>query len=199
LLLTSLILACFILFLQQRFRFSARTVIDLIGIIRPVNELALEDLFDQTKEDNLSLGTPAIRFHEAQRQRARMLFEYLRRMGFNATALLDWAYAEQKRYQNPGMPADQEQMRTIHEIIQTGPEFRFYVAVALSKLSVRLLLDELKIMRIRRLSRMSHAAGIDGMGSYRSLGQAAVALSNAQGSNVGARLAALLRGSGSVS
>jgi hypothetical protein len=63
-----------------------------------------------------------------------MLFEYLRRMGFNAIALLDWAYAEQKRQQNPGMPADQEQIRIIHEIIQTGPEFRFYAAVAVSKL-----------------------------------------------------------------
>ena len=110
-----------------------------------------------------------------------MLFEYLRRMGFNAIALLDWAYAEQKKYQNPGMPADQDQMRTIHEIIQTGPEFRFCVAVALSKLSVRLLLDELRIVRIRRLSSLRHAAGIDGLDAYRSLAQAAVALSNAQG------------------
>src|SRR5713226_9343353 len=46
---------------------------------------------------------------------------------------------------NPGMPADQEQVRNIHEIIKTSPEFRLYVAVALSKLSVRLLLDELRI------------------------------------------------------
>ncbi len=130
--LTSLILACFILFLRQRFRCSVRTVVDLIGIVRCLDERDLEELFDQTKEDNLSLGTPAIRFREAQRQRARMLFEYLRRMGFNATALLDWAYAEQNRLQGPGMPVDQEQVRAIHEIIQTGPEFRFYAAVALS-------------------------------------------------------------------
>lgn len=197
--LTFLMLACFILFLQQRFRCSARTVIDLVCIIRPVNELDLEDLFDQTKEDNLSLGTTAIRFHKVQRQRARMLFEFLRRMGFNAMVLLDWAYAEQKRYQNPGMPADQEQVRAIHEIIETTPEFRFYVAVALSKLSVRLLLDELRIVRIRRLSSLRHAAGIDGLDSYRSLAQAAVALSTAQRSNAGARLAAQLRGSGPAS
>ncbi len=197
--LASLLLACFTLFIQQRFRCSARTVTDLLGILRCVDERDLEDLFDQTKEDNLSLGTPAIRFHEAQRQRARMLFEYLRRMGFNAIALLDWAYAEQKRLQGPGMAADQEQLRTIHEIIQTGPEFRFCAAVALSKLSVLLLLEELRIVRIRCLSKLRHAAGIDGLELYRSLVQAAVALSAAQGSNAGAQLAALLRGSGSVS
>jgi hypothetical protein len=189
------VLACFILVLQQRFRFSARTVTDLIAVVRCLDERELEDLFDQTKEDNLRVGRPVLRFHEAQRARARLLFEYLRRIGFNSMALLVWAYEEQKRVQSPGMPRNEELAQNIYEIIDLGTEVRFYFVVALSELSVRLLLDELRIVRIRNLPRLRHAAGIDGLESYRRLAQTAVALSAAQGRSSGPRLAALLCGS----
>ncbi|MGC2741656.1 MAG: hypothetical protein WA672_00610, partial [Candidatus Angelobacter sp.] len=159
-----------------------------------VDEGELEDLFDQTKEDNLRVA-PAFRFHEAQRARARLLFEYLRRMGFNSMALLVWAYAEQKRVQSPGMPRNEELAQNIREIIDLGTEVRFYFILALSKLSVQLLLDELRVVRIRNLPRLRHAAGIDGLESYRRLAQTAVALSAAQRRNAGPRLAILLCGS----
>lgn len=58
------VLACVLLLLQQQFRFSPRTATDVIAIVRCVEEGELEDLFDQTKEDNLRVA-PAFRFHEA--------------------------------------------------------------------------------------------------------------------------------------
>jgi hypothetical protein len=140
----------------------------------------------------------APRFHQAQRARSRLLFEYLRRMGFNSMALLDWAYAEQKRLQLAGMPEDHVPAWIIEDIVDIGTQFRAYFVVAMFRLSVRLLLDELRIVRIRRLSKLQYVAGIDGLDSYRRLAQTAVALTVAQGSNAGARLAALLRGSGSA-
>ena len=196
--LVPLVLACSILLLQERFRFSPRTAAEVIAIVRCVDEGELEDLFDQSKEENLRAAASATRFYETQRARARLLFEYLRRMGFNSMALLVWAYAEQKRLQSAGMPENQEQARIIGEIVAIGTGFRLYFVVAMSRLSVRLLLDQLRVVRIRRLSRLQYVSGIDGLDSYRKLAQAAVALTVAQGSNAGARLAALLRGGGSA-
>src|SRR5579883_2863374 len=117
LLLLPFVLACFLLLLQQQFRFSPQTVGDLIAIIRLVDERELEDLLDQAKEDNLRAGITAHSFRKAQRARARLLFEYLRRMGFNAMAVLVWSYAEQERLRSPGMPTDPEQARSIDQIV----------------------------------------------------------------------------------
>jgi hypothetical protein len=192
--LSPLVLACSYLLLQRQFRFSPRTASDAIAIVRCVEVRELEDLFDETKEGNLCARTT--RFHEAQRARARLLFEYLRRMGFNAMALLVWAYAEQARIQGPGMPRDQVQDRNIREVIESGTDLRLYFAVAVFKLSALLLLDELRIVRIRKLSRLRRVAGLDGLDSYRRVTRAAVALCAAQNGAGGARLAALLGGSG---
>lgn len=93
------------------------------------------------------------------------------------------------------MPRNEELAQNIREMIDLGAEVRFYFVVALSKLSVRLLLDELRVVRIRNLPRLRHAAGIDGLESYRRLAQTAVALSAAQRRNAGPRLAILLCGS----
>ncbi len=192
------VLACSILLLQRQFRFSPRTATDVIAIARCVDERELEDLFDQSREETLHVGISAPQFQQAQRARSRLLFEYLRRMGFNSMGLLDWAYAAQKRLQIAGMPEDHVQVWIIEDIVDIGTQFRAYFAVAMFRLSVRLLLDELRIVRIRRLSKLQYVAGIDGLDSYRRLAQTAVALTVAQGSNAGVRLAVLLRGGGSA-
>ena len=191
-------LACSYLLFAHLFRPSPRSVVDVIAIVRRVEEGELEDLFDELKDENLRTNLPAARFQDEQRRRARLLFEYLRRMSFNSLAVLAWAYAEQERLHGPGMHEDQAQARRVHDLIQAGTECRVYCVVAISKLACRLLLAAFRIASIRTLTTMRHAGSIDGLNAYRRLANAVASLNAADDGNLTRILAALLHGSDST-
>jgi len=50
---------------------------DVTGLARPVDEQEIADLLNQSKEEVLRVNTSPNQFKEAQRARARILFEQL--------------------------------------------------------------------------------------------------------------------------
>jgi hypothetical protein len=193
-----LLIVCYVfVFLWKPFRFTPRTVADLIAAVERVDVLELDGLLDETKEQNLRTGSSAKRFRQGQRSRARLLFEYLQRMSFNALLILSWSYAEQERVLSPGMPQDEENIRAVEELIRAGTELRIYAIVALAKLLWRLLLDGLRIAPLRRIARLRYAAKIDGLDAHGRFATAAAKLGATEGNEALQRLAVLLSGSSS--
>jgi hypothetical protein len=183
---------------QRLFLVSVRTVTDVIAILRPVDERELDDLLNTTKEEILRANSSAVRFQEGQRVRARLLFEYLRRMAFDALVILSWAHAEQEKLEGPGMPEDATKARAIREVTEAGTGFRLYALIAFAKLIWRLFLDRLKIRRVRKIADLRHANEIDGLEQYRRLVSGAVALGAAHGDDAPEQLLGLLRGNDSI-
>lgn len=132
---------------------------------------------------------------QEQRARAWLLFEYLRRTGFNALIILSWAHAEQEKIERPGMSKDEQRAGIISEIVDAGAACRLYMAFALSTLSWRILLDGLRIAPVRTITDLRLAAEIDGLETYRRFANAAAALSSEHGADAHRQLVAVLRGS----
>jgi hypothetical protein len=189
--------ASYLLF--QRLFFFPRTVTDVIAMVRRVDERELDDLLNKAKENILRANSSTIGFNQQQRARAWLLFEYLRRMAFNTLVILSWAYAEQEKLQRPGMSKDEKRAGIIRDIVDAGPEFRLYALFTLSKLSWRILLDGLKISRVRTLTDLGLAGDFDVLDAYRRLAMAAAALGATHGPAAYKQLVALLRGSDFVS
>ena len=185
---------CFYLLFQKLFCFP-RGVTDVIAMVRRVDEREFDDLLNKPKEDILRANSSAIGFKQEQPARAWLLFEYLRRMGFNALVILCWAYAEQEKLERPGMSKDEKRAGMINEIVDAGTACRLYVLFALSKLSWRMLLDGLRIAPVRTITDLRLAAEIDGLETYRRFANPAAALSSEHGADAHRRLVALLRGS----
>jgi hypothetical protein len=186
--------ACFYLLFQKLFCFS-RDVAAVIGMVRRVDEREFDDLLNKTREDILRANSSAMGFKQEQRARAWLLFEYVRRVGFNALVILCWAYAEQEKLKRPGMPKDEERAGVLNEIIEAGTECRLYELFAVSKLLWRILLDGLRIAPVRTITDLRLAAETDGFETYRRLVNAAAALSATHGTDARRQLVALLRGS----
>jgi hypothetical protein len=185
---------CFYLLFQKLFCFP-RGVTDVIAMVRRVDDREFDDLLNKPKEDILRANSSAIGFKQEQRARAWLFFEYLRRMGFNALIILSWAHAEQEKIERPGMSKDEKRAGMISEIVDAGTACRLYMLLALSKLSWRILLDELGIAPVRAITDLRLAAEIDGLETYRRLANAAAALSATHGADAHRQLVALLRGS----
>ncbi len=185
---------CFYLLFHKLFCFS-RGVTDVIAMVRQVDEREFDDLLNKTREDILRANSSALGFKQEQRARAWLLFEYLRRTGFNALVILCWAYAEEEKLECPEMSKDEVRAGMISEIIDAGTACRLYVLFALSKLSWRILLDGLRIAPVRAITDLRLAAEIDGIETYRRFANAAAALSSEHGANAHRQLIALLRGS----
>lgn len=126
------------------------------------------------------------------------MFEYLRRMAFNALVILFWAYAEQEKLEGPGMPQDATKARAIRDVTKAGTVFRLYAVIALTKLTCRLFLDGLKLKRVRKIADLRRANEIDGLEEYRRLVSAAVALGVSHGDDAQEQLLGLLRGNDSI-
>ena len=185
--------ACFYLLFQKLFCFP-RTVTEVIAMVRQVNEREFDDLLNKPKEDILRANSSAIGFRQEQRARAWLLFEYVRRMGFNALVILCWAYAEQAKLERPGMSKDEKRAGMISEIVDAGTACRLYMLFALSTLSWRILLDGLRIAPVRTITDMRLAAEIDGLETYHRFANAAAALSSEHGADAHRQLVAVLRG-----
>jgi hypothetical protein len=84
---------------QRRFLMSVSSVADVVVIARSTDVLELSDLLDPLKEDVLRANTMPTQFQDAQRTRARILFEQLRAVTFNALVVfaLDGARTEEAR------------------------------------------------------------------------------------------------------
>ena len=188
------ILLCIYTLLTRLLLPSPRTLVEVADIIRPLQERELADLFDALKERNLSAALPRRKRHAAQRHHGRLLLEYLRRMSFNSLMLLVWSYAHEDMLTRTGSHETDEERGYLHDLMQAGAQVRLYTAIAIFRLTCRLLLNRLAGLPITRLSKLRRAARIDGVESYRRLIRASAALSQLHDDQITQRLIQLLRG-----
>lgn len=193
LLISFAVLTSYILF-QRHFLISVPSVADIIGIARRVDELELSDLLNPTKEEVLRANTTPVQFQDAQRARARILFEQLRSMTFNALVILLWAEREARKLQRPAMPMDDLRVQCTTEIAENGPAVRLVGLVAMTRLAWWIALDALRIARLRRLAEVRTFAGADVLESYRRTAKAAVALASAYSRNATEQISLILLG-----
>jgi hypothetical protein len=184
--------AVFLLF-QLLFRFHAHTVSDVVALVRFVDESELQDLGSEVIEENLRASLSPVRFKVEQLRRALLLFEYLRRMSFNAWVLLSWAYHEEEKFQNSEMPTD-DTRSAMRDVIATGTDFRLYSLLMLVKLSSRLVLSRLRIAPLPRLAILLRPGETHALTMYRDLVSAAIKLSASAGTDAQNRLATSLFG-----
>lgn len=187
------ILFCIYALLARVLLPSPRTSKELADVLQLVPERELLDLFDKRKEQNLSSALSRSKFQEAQRNRARLLFEYLRRIYFNALMLLLWAYAYRDQLVRIGEGQSERAPDLVRQLVQTGTQVRLYGAIAIFKVTLRLILDRFDVP-IGSLEGLRYAARIDGLEAYRRLADVAAALSTLDDSQATPRLLHLLRG-----
>ena len=186
-------LTSYVLF-QRRFLMSVSSVADVVGIARRAELLELRDLLDPLKEDVLRANTTPIQFQDAQRTRARILFEQLRAMTFNALVVLLWTEQEQKKLHRPAMPRDDVRLQAAAEIGEDGPTVRLVGMAALVRLVLRIVLDAMRIRTLRRLAQLRTFAGVDALEAYERLAQAAISLASAYGAHTAQQLRLVLLG-----
>lgn len=160
-------IAVFLIF-QLLFRFHPQTVHDVVALVRCVDEHELEDLGSEVIEENLRASLSPVRFKVEQLRRALLLFEYLRRMSFNAWVLLAWAYRVQEEPRKPEMPTD-EHRAAIREVVATATDFRLYSLLTLAKLFSRLVLGRLRIAPLSRLAILLRPGETHALTMYRAL------------------------------
>jgi hypothetical protein len=173
---------------------SVSSVADVVGIARRTDVLELRDLLDPLKEDVLRANTTPIQFQGAQRTRARILFEQLRAMTFNALVVLLWTEQEQKKLHRPAMPRDEVRLQAAAEIGEDGPTVRLVGMASLVRLVLRIALDAMRIRTLRRLAPLRTFAGADALEAYERLAQAAISLASAYGAHAVQQLRLVLLG-----
>jgi len=193
-LLISFVLATSYFLFQRHFLVSVPTVSDVIGIARQVDEQEVADLLSHSKEQILRANTSPNRFKAAQRARARILFEQLRGMTFNALVILLWADHERDKLKRPGMSKDDTKTQAIADISDAGPSVRIVCLAALSRLVWWIVLDAAGLRRLRNFAKLQSFAGADGLAEYRRLVNAAASLSSSYGADAAMHLRAVLQG-----
>ena len=192
-----LALVAFII-IQARFhtllRFSPATITDLIAVIRRVDDAELRDLLDPKKQENLRVGMHGTQWI----RRARLLHEYLGRIGFNALMILHWAYAEQERQSRPGLERDSEKEDTLKVLVARTLEFRMYVMFARAQLAWRIVRDTFGFPSARTLPSLRHIGQIDGLHVYRRLANDICSFALEYGTDVHNRLLIALWGGHSI-
>lgn len=169
------------------FHFAPSTIADLIAILHRMDEAELSDLLDPLKEENLRDTSGQNHWPN----RARLLLEYLRRMGCNALMILHWAYAEQERYQRL-MPADAEKGQMIQAILKAGTEFRLYVLLTRARICWWLLRNAMGLPQHQKIAGLRFFGKTDGFDAYRGMTDRACSLSRLYGDDVFTRLQAVL-------
>ena len=193
LLISFAVLTSYIL-IQHYFLLSVPSIADVIGIARRVDELELTDLLDPTKEEVLRANTTPVQFQDAQRARARILFEQLRAITFNALVILLWAEREGRKLQRPATPRDDLRVQNTAEIAEDGPAVRLVGSVAMTRLAWRIALDAMRIAPLRRLAQLRTFSGVDVLEAYRRTAKATVALTSAYNRNAAEQLNLILLG-----
>ena len=187
LLLTFLLILSIYLLFQTLFRFSPATIHDLILAVHRMDVGELGDLFDAVKDENL-------RIPDTWTHRARMLLEYLRRMGFNVFMILRWAYAEQERHAGAGVSPDPDKEQALEEIVKNGIQLRLYVLSSRATLAWWLVRNAIGLRPTRGLASLRWVGQADGLAVYRRLAESVCSFSRQYGSDTYRRLVAALWG-----
>jgi hypothetical protein len=157
-------------------KYPKRTIDDVTPFLRPAEPQELESLLDPAQEANFRLRMPANEFADWQRRRIHLMREYLLRMSHNALVLIEWGNIET----NTSEPESASSRQLLaQELVQAATEFRLYSFLALAQLKLWLVLPfPFKfLLPPPSLPSLRQLFGIDALGSYQRLKEAACGLS----------------------
>jgi hypothetical protein len=165
--------ACVVL-AERIFRVRTKRAEDMIAVYRPVDQEELVALMDDGKEDELRASLTPKEFRERQQMRQRVAFEYLRRLSFNATVMVDFAVARWEQIQRQNGPKDQETLKIMQDVINAGMVFRTYSVFTLIKIAARIALSP--VLPAPRNSRTRSVGEINGILAYKVIAVATACL-----------------------
>lgn len=158
-------------------RFPRRTIEDVTPYLRPAEFQELESLLDPAHEVNFRLRLSPKEFRSWQRKRIHLMREYLLRMSHNSLVLIEWGNMELMGEAGPRSRSAETQALA-QELVQAATEFRLYSFLALAKLKLWILF---RVELSASLPGLRNLFGIDSLGSYHRLRNAAGALGLAHG------------------
>ncbi len=160
-------------------RFPKRTPEDVTPFLRSANSEEFMALLDPAVEVNFRLRMAPVEFKEWQRRRGHLLREYLLRMSHNAIILIEWGNLE--AFNEEDSPRSIERRQLAQELVRAATEFRLYSMLALIRLKLLLALPQPLQLLVPSpsLPRLRRIFGIDAMGAYQRLKNAAGSLSQA--------------------
>jgi hypothetical protein len=163
--------------LQFLGKFPRRTIDDVTPFLRPAEAHEFESLLDPALEVNFRLRLSPQEFASWQRKRFHLMREYLLRMSHNALVLIEWGNMETfGREQDDSSQITGKQLLA-QELVQAATEFRLYSLLALFKLKLWLLLPSFCFLgQAPSLHRLRNVFGINALGSYNRLRNAAGSL-----------------------
>lgn len=159
-------------------RFPKRTIHDVTPFLRPAEITEFESLLDPAQETNLKLRMSPAEFTQWQRKRIHLLREYLLRMSHNALVLIEWGNLEAAGAENDTQCIQKGLFA--QELVQAATEFRLYSMLALAKLRLWLILPSpfKFLLPSPSLPTLRTLFGIDALGSYQRVRNAATGLSS---------------------
>lgn len=156
--------------LQFLGRFPRRTIDDVTPYLRPAEFEEIESLLDPAHELNFRLRLSPQEFRSWQRKRIHLMREYLLRMSHNSLVLIEWGNME---LTGGGGSLSAESRALAEELVKAATEFRLYSFLALTKLKLWIVF---RIDMSASLPALRSLFGIDSLGSYHRLKNAAGAL-----------------------
>lgn len=159
-------------------RFPKRTIDDVTPFLRPAEAAEFEALLDPVQEVNVRFLLSSSDFIAWQRKRFHLVREYLLRMSHNALVLIEWGNMEAAELETCDSEASRERLLLAQELVKAATEFRIYSVIALVTLKFWLLLPaSLASVVSPSLPRLRNLFGINAVGAYARLKNAAGSLS----------------------
>lgn len=163
--------------LQFSGKFPKRTIHDVTPFLRSAEADEFELLLDPAQEVNFQLRLSPVEFAAWQRKRVLLAREYLLRMSHNSLVLIEWGNMETYGQEACDSALVQQKRLLAQELVQAATEFRLYSMLALFKLRMWLFLPSGFFLKFSpSLSRLRNLFGINALGSYSRLKNAAGSL-----------------------
>jgi hypothetical protein len=155
----------------------------VIHFVRNLNVVELAELLDPHEEWALRTLNSPDEFRKLQRERIRLAFEYLRRLGHNAEVIQSWAMDLRKGLHGKAPEDFTIQDRLVCELVELSTDLRIYNLVATVKVAlwVVLRMHLWPMGHVPRISDLRTIGDLDVVKRYRSLVEAAATFTESYG------------------
>jgi hypothetical protein len=157
----------------------------VIQFVRKLDVVELSDLFNADEEWALRNVSDPREFRKIQRERIRLAFEYLQRLGHNADVIQSWAVDLYEEIGNKKAKDFTLQDRLICELVEISTDLRLYNIVATAKVAAWVVfrMHLLPISRVPRIADLRVLGDMDVVKTYQSLIETTASLSETFGEN----------------
>lgn len=157
----------------------------VIQFVRKLDVVELSDLFNADEEWALRNLSDPRQFRKIQRERIRLAFEYLQRLGHNADVIQSWAVDLYDEIGNKKRKDFTLQERLICELVEISTDLRIYNIVATAKVAAWVIfrMHLLPISRVPRVADLRGLGDMDVVKKYQSLIETTASLSETFGEN----------------